>query len=278
MGKFRYHILSSFWIKVIALFLMTLDHISKIIPSNSWFIQICDIFGRFGFPLFILLLVEGVIHTRNFWKYFLRLGILCGVVLIAQIVIHHCFLDIYGFYSPLIDLLLCALTLYFLKQKNRKSFFAIIPISIIILSFVVMNLEEMKDIEIWWYPFYLRSGYNIFALLLSLGFFYAYPLAKVMMKNYNNGVNQLEGTAYERVFVNTIMCFVVFVSVVIIYLISLIPLGNIFPSNESYALVSAVFIFLYSGELGYNKKWFKYGAYIYFPLHIVIIFAISLLL
>ena len=278
MGKFRYHILSSFWIKVIALFLMALDHISKIIPSNSWFIQICDIFGRFGFPLFILLLVEGVIHTRNFWKYFLRLGILCGVVLIAQIVIHHCFLDIYGFYSPLIDLLLCALTLYFLKQKNRKSFFAIIPISIIILSFVVMNLEEMKDIEIWWYPFYLRSGYNIFALLLSLGFFYAYPLAKVMMKNYNNGVNQLEGTAYERVFVNTIMCFVVFVSVVIIYLISLIPLGNIFPSNESYALVSAVFIFLYSGELGYNKKWFKYGAYIYFPLHIVIIFAISLLL
>lgn len=277
MGKFRYHILSSFWIKVIALFLMTLDHISKIIPSNSWFIQICDIFGRFGFPLFILLLVEGVIHTRNFWKYFLRLGILCGVVLIAQIVIHHCFLDIYGFYSPLIDLLLCALTLYFLKQKNRKSFFAIIPISIIILSFVVMNLEEMKDIEIWWYPFYLRSGYNIFALLLSLGFFYAYPLAKVMMKNYNNGVNQLEGTAYERVFVNTIMCFVVFISVVIIYLISLIPIGNIFPSNESYALVSAVFIFLYSGELGYNKKWIKYGAYIYFPLHIVIIFAISLL-
>lgn len=277
MGKFRYHILSSFWIKVIALFLMTLDHISKIIPSNSWFIQICDIFGRFGFPLFILLLVEGVIHTRNFWKYFLRLGVLCGVVLIAQIVIHHFFLDIYGFYSPLIDLLLCALTLYFLKQKNRKSFFAIIPISIIILSFVVMNLEEMKDIEIWWYPFYLRSGYNIFALLLSLGFFYAYPLAKVMMKNYNNGVNQLEGTAYERVFVNTIMCFVVFISVVIIYLISLIPIGNIFPSNESYALVSAVFIFLYSGELGYNKKWFKYGAYIYFPLHIVIIFAISLL-
>lgn len=277
MGKFRYHILSSFWIKVIALFLMTLDHISKIIPSNSWFIQICDIFGRFGFPLFILLLVEGVIHTRNFWKYFLRLGILCGVVLIAQIVIHHFFLDIYGFYSPLIDLLLCALTLYFLKQKNRKSFFAIIPISIIILSFVVMNLEEMKDIEIWWYPFYLRSGYNIFALLLSLGFFYAYPLAKVMMKNYNNGVNQLEGTAYERVFVNTLMCFVVFISVVIIYLISLIPIGNIFPSNESYALVSTVFIFLYSGELGYNKKWFKFGAYIYFPLHIVIIFAISLL-
>lgn len=277
MGKFRYHILSSFWIKVIALFLMTLDHISKIIPSNSWFIQICDIFGRFGFPLFILLLVEGVIHTRNFWKYFLRLGILCGVVLIAQIVIHHFFLDIYGFYSPLIDLLLCALTLYFLKQKNRKSFFAIIPISIIILSFVVMNLEEMKDIEIWWYPFYLRSGYNILALLLSLGFFYAYPLAKVMMKNYNTGVNQLEGTAYERVFVNTLMCFVVFISVVIIYLISLIPIGNIFPSNESYALVSTVFIFLYSGELGYNKKWFKYGAYIYFPLHIVIIFAISLL-
>lgn len=280
--KFRYHILSSFWIKVIALFLMTLDHIAKLMYFNEISPQIADIleiFGRLGFPLFILLLVEGVRHTSNFGKYALRLGILASVILVGQIVVHHCFMDIYGFYSPIIDLLLCALTLYLLKQRNRKSFFAIIPIAYILLSFVVMAIEQHQDIEIWWFPFYLRSGYNVFALLLSLGFFYAYPLTKIMMKNYGQALDGMEGTAYERLFVNTLMCFVVFLTVLIIYLLSFIPGGDIYAIvHESYAMLAVIFIFLYSGEIGYNKKWFKYGAYVYFPLHIVILFLIFLLI
>ena len=282
MEKFRYHILSSFWIKVIALFLMTLDHVAKFMYFNEISPQIADIleiFGRLGFPLFILLLVEGVRHTSHFGKYMLRLGILGAVVLIGQIVIHHGFMDIYAFYSPLIDLLLCALILYLLKQKNRKSFWAILPIAYIILSFIVMSLENVQNIEIWWFPFYLRSGYNIFALLLSLGFFYAYPVAKWMLKNYGNGAENLEGTAYERLLVNTLMCFVLLLTVLIVYLLSFIPGGDIYTiAHESYAMCAIVFIFLYSGELGYNKKWFKYGAYAYFPLHIAIIFLIFLLI
>lgn len=280
--KFSYHIFSSFWIKVVALFLMTLDHVAKFMYFNGISPQIADILeiiGRLGFPLFILLLVEGVRHTRNFGKYILRLGILASAVLLGQIVIHHFFMDIYGFYSPIIDLVLCALTLYLLKQRNKKSFLAIIPIAYILLSFVVMVLENANDIEIWWFPFYLRSGYNIFALLLSLGFFYAYPLAKVMMKNFGNSVDNLEGTAYERVFVNTLMCFVLFLTVLIIYLISLVPYADIYHiAHESYSVLAVIFIFMYSGELGYNKNWFKYGAYVYFPLHIAIIFLIFLLI
>ena len=280
--KFRYHVLSSFWIKVIALFLMTLDHIAKLMYFNEISPQIADIleiFGRLGFPLFILLLVEGVRHTSNFGKYALRLGILASVILVGQIIVHHCFMDIYGFYSPIIDLLLCALTLYLLKQRNRKSFLAIIPIAYILLSFIVMAIEQHQDIEIWWFPFYLRSGYNVFALLLSLGFFYAYPLTKVMMKNYGHTLDGMEGTAYERLFVNTLMCFVVFLTVLIIYLLSFIPGGDIYAiAHESYAMLAVIFIFLYNGEIGYNKKWFKYGAYFYFPLHIVILFLIFLLI
>ena len=282
MLKFRYHILSSFWIKVIALFLMTLDHIAKFMYFNEISPQIADIleiFGRLGFPLFILLLVESVRHTSNFGKYALRLGILASIILLGQIVIHHGFMDIYAFYSPIIDLLLCALILYLLKQKNKKSFWAIIPVAYIILSFIVMAIEEQRGIEIWWFPFYLRSGYNIFALLLSLGFFYSYPLAKTILKNYQNGVENLEDTGYERLLVNTLMCFVVLLTVVIIYLIGLIPGGDIYNIvHEAYAVCAIAFIFLYSGELGYHKKWFKYGAYAYFPLHIIIIFVIFLLI
>ena len=279
--KFKYHILSSFWMKVLALVLMTLDHVAKFMYYNEISPQIADIleiFGRLGFPLFILLLVEGVRHTHNFGKYMIRLGILAGVILVGQILIHHCFMDIYGFYSPIVDLMLCGVTIYLLKQKNKKSFFALIPIAYIILSFVVMAIEEKQGIEIWWMPFYIRSGYNVFAILLALGFFYAYPMAKVMMKNFGGGVEKLEGTGYERLFVNTLMCFALLFTVAFIYLISLLPGGDIYNIvHESYAMLAVVFIFLYSGQLGYNEKWFKYGAYVYFPLHLILIFFIFLL-
>ena len=142
-----------------------------------------------------------------------------------------------------------------------------------------MSLEEQNgSLQILWFPFYLRSGYNIFALLLSLGFFYAYSLAKVMIRNFGNSAANLEDTPYERLLVNTLMCFVVLFSVLVVYLIALVPGCDIYNiAHESYAILSVVFIFLYSGQLGYNKKWFKYGAYIYFPLHIVIIFVIFLI-
>ena len=280
--KFSYHVLSSFWIKVIALVLMTLDHVAKFMYYNDISPQIADILeivGRLGFPLFILLLAEGVRHTSNFGKYALRLGILAAVILVGQVIIHHAFMDIYAFYSPIIDLLLCATILYLFKQRNRKSFWAVLPIAYIILSFVVMSIEDQQNIEIWWFPFYLRSGYNIFALLLSLGFFYSYPLAKAMLRNFGNGAENLEDTPYERLLVNTLMCFVVLLTVLIVYLIGLLPGGDIYNiAHEAYAICAVIFIFFYSGELGYNKKWFKYGAYAYFPLHIVIIFLIFLLI
>lgn len=280
--KFRYHILSSFWMKLLALFLMTIDHIAKFMFMNGVANNVANIFqiiGRLGFPLFVLLLVEGVRHTRNFGKYMMRMGIVAFIVLIAQIVIHHAFMDIYGLYSPLIDLMLCGLILYLLKQNNRKSFWAIIPIAYIVLSFVVMSLEEKNNIDIWWFPFYLRSGYNIFALLLALGFYYAHPLAKIMLRHFGSEANQLEDTAYERVMINALMCFGLFFTVGIIYFLSLLPGGDIYYiAHESYALLAAVPLFLYSGELGYNKNWFKYGAYVYFPLHIVVIFLIFLLI
>lgn len=55
---------------------MLVDHIGMILfPS----IVILRVIGRFSFPLFILLLVDGEKHTRNFGRYCLRL-LLLGIV------------------------------------------------------------------------------------------------------------------------------------------------------------------------------------------------------
>lgn len=62
-------------LKAIACLAMLLDHIgAEVYPSMA-----LRVIGRIAFPLFCFALCQGFYHTRNRWKYLLRLGI-CAVV------------------------------------------------------------------------------------------------------------------------------------------------------------------------------------------------------
>ena len=45
-------------------------------------------------------------------------------------------------------------------------------------------------------------------------------------------------------------------------------------SLQNYCILSGLLLIFYNGQRGYNKKWFQYGCYIYFPMHIIILFLI----
>lgn len=76
---------NNYQIKVLAAVLMLIDHIGAIFfPTVLTF----RILGRFSFPLFILLLVDGEHHTRNIQRYGLRL-LLLGLV--SQPIFHLLF-------------------------------------------------------------------------------------------------------------------------------------------------------------------------------------------
>lgn len=92
-------ILSGAWLKYIAMAAMFLDHLDKTILFEALlnnphsvslliFSRFCEIVGRFAFPIFCFLLIEGFIHTRNRGKYLANMGLFS---LISEVPFDLCF-------------------------------------------------------------------------------------------------------------------------------------------------------------------------------------------
>ena len=63
-------ILSNFWLKVIALLTMTLDHVGFLIENYNYDLSLAFRYvGRLALPLFCFMILEGAIHTKSFKKY-----------------------------------------------------------------------------------------------------------------------------------------------------------------------------------------------------------------
>lgn len=273
-NKFSVRCLTGFVLKIIAMIAMTIDHtglfLANIGTSTAFYVG--DIFrciGRLALPIFIFLISEGVYHTKNEKRYFLRLVLLAFSFFIGQLFAHFV-LDLDAT-SPIVDLVVAAGTLILLKRKDKFSFFAILPIAFAVLCFVVANIEENNPTNCTWLPFYIRTDYPLFSTLLAIGFFYSKPLATAILKSSPN-TSALVDTSYHR-YAESILCALTIVILCGIFYITY-KTNNISYTTmpyQLYAIFSCVPILLYSGKRGYNKKWFQIACYIYVPAHLLII-------
>ena len=277
-----FKVFSGFILKIMAIIFMTCDHIGVFLHKygiSGDFATILRIFGRLAFPLFIFLLVEGVRHTKNIKRYFFRLGLLGLVFFLGQL--FYCLFiskDLTGMYSPVIDLLLTATTVYLLKRKDKFSFLAILPIAWAILTLVVRNIETSQIKEIEWFPIFVRPDYSIYGPLLGVGFYYSFELAPIFLRS-KEGTKDLAGTSYEQTTVNVMCAIVLIILTTFIIFIDRNAMHTYFSMPwQIYSLFAFIPLLFYSGKRGYNAKWFQYGCYIYFPMHLIMIYLIFALI
>lgn len=285
--------LSCFWLRIIALVTMTFDHIGvayyTLVQKEDVFYNFCRVVGRFALPLFCFLVVEGVIHTKSFKKYFFKLSILAVVIsitlAICQYVTQLNAQELATAGNIFVDLALGALMLWCLKNKNYGiKFCALIPIGISIASFAARAYEFSTVYQANWYPKFLRMQYDWMSLLMILGFYCAYLCTNLFYKARESSTGlsaeTMKGTNEWRIAVNLFSILILLVVQGFYYLMIYISPSIVFwdAKIQLVSVATGLILLFYNGSRGYNAKWFRWFSYLYYPLHLVVICVVVLII
>lgn len=250
---------------------MTVDHIAMFLVKDytSAYVIMRSI-GRLAMPLFIFMAVEGVYHTGNIRNYILRL-LIPGILI--DLILAWARPEMIG--NMLIDLALGILTVWLLRKKNFYSLLALLPAAFFVLSDFNFTLGGRR---------FINTEYGTFGLCIFIGFFLAYEIANrlTVAKAREYAIEpEIYCDLKLRTVKNVCAAIALFLVVTLFYIVYRIdyefPLLPGAIGTETWCLFALVFILFYNGQRGYDRLWFKYGAYAYYPLHIVVLLAVSAL-
>ena len=269
---------TSYSLKVLALLLMTLDHIYYYLGSGILPIpHIFTLLGRISAPLFLFAMAEGFSHTHDRMAYLKRLYLASVLMSVGNdlvnsflphpngaMVINGMFatLFIVGLYIWAIELLLGNI-----KKKNWKNIgialaMVLIPIgSGIGVTLYMGNTASVSPIgRIVFQALYTLVPSPIFVegsvywVFLGTGFYFlrykkiGLSVFYVLMSGFFFCTAAGEGMTYENLFIL---------------------------NDQWFMVLSLPFILLYSGQRG---KKMKYFFYMYYPLHVYVLVLLARLL
>lgn len=255
MGNNNYKCLSSFALKILAILTMTIDHVGAILGTKNYdgilpydTYMISRTIGRLAFPIFCYLIVEGYFHTRSVKKYAIRL---LGFAVISQLPynlalkggISH-FYNLNIFFTLLFGLILVWLIDTAIKKIHSKEE---VPHQGIILPYLFAVLAIFYAVDN-----FLPIDYGVYGLLLIL-VFYFFRAKEETLDNPDAETKAL---------------FAQFVAMGAI--------SFLFSSQlQIYSLFALIPIAMHNHKKG---KGLKYMFYTYYPLHLLIIYFISIVL
>jgi hypothetical protein len=258
-------------------------------PENHIVREICPIFrgiGRLALPLFCFMVAEGVIHTKSFKKYILSLGIIGSAILIGQVFLYHVMNTKMDSGNIFIDLILGAICVKLLMRKNNwLKLLCLLPIGYGVASHLFYGFDWATYPIASFFPEYLRAQYGFYGIVLIIGFYLCNHLTKIyynVLSSYGGPTyDMVQGTPQSLMIKNMFSILILVVVTLSYYVIGLItPHKFVYwdASLQNYAIISGAFLLLYNGKRGYNSNAFKYGCYLYYPAHMLIIYGIAALI
>ena len=239
--------LSASTLKIIACILMVIDHVGVILLPH---LLILRVIGRLSYPIFAYLLAEGCRYTRNKKKRFLLVFGLAMICELATVVVMG---------APeggiLVNFSLAILLIYEVQaikramaQKRPGRAFGLL--ALFLLSVVVVY------------------GFVEFVLYVDYGFWGVLIPVWASIPDYKEG----EAPAILAKISNRPVKFAFFSGGLLLLCVSRGLLTDI----QSFSLLALPLIALYNGQPG--RKGLKYGFYIFYPAHLVVLWGIAALL
>ena len=266
-------------LKIIALIFMTISHIGVFLETSNYDVSfVLRAIGSISFPLILFLIIEGCEHTKNFNKYILRLSIFSLIIFLGILI--SSFLQntypIYQFGNIFIDLLMYVL-IYFLIfkfKKESKYIFLLLIATFYLLTFLVKIDSITLDITAYKIIGGLFPQYSIFGLLIfitTIGVFYSYT-KKCDEKDPNFKLTD-EYKFSKNIFYCIILAIFSTLAYIFTYIGEYLGVNN---SIETYMILAAIFIPFYSYKRGKINSIIKYSFYLYYPLHLLILYLVFL--
>lgn len=232
--------MSAFWLKIIALISMIIDHSIRVFPELTILLPL----GRIAFPIFVYLLAEGFRHTRYPLKFLARLFIFA---LISQPPFDWVInegeipwgVDFFSGTNIFYTLFLGGASIYLYNVlKPKIGFLSILPL------FIFMIIAA----------FVLTTDYGAYGVLFI---FIMYAIKTLKL----------------RLFAMVLLCLwqlrVILEQVVLYWAFGqLVTFDAIFLLMIPSVLLSVLFVSFYNGERGTNIKWLFYAAY---PIHLLVL-------
>lgn len=235
----KFGIFSNNVLKIIACITMLIDHMGVVLFPK---ITILRIIGRIAFPIFAFLLAEGCYYTRNKIRHLL---VISGFAVVMQVVLFLAtrMTDFSIFIHFSIAVLLC-LVIDLIEKfiKERKVIVSIALVLSFLISVIMLILIDKNTT-------YFFSNYGLYGIFV--------PVVLYIIRKYIKHVHLL-------------------VSIIVICLSMVLMHFFTVWMYQLYGMIACVFILLYNGKKGkYNLK---YLFYIFYPLHLVVLYAIALIL
>ncbi len=267
--------LSGTGLKLIALILMTLDHIHYFFGFTGMIPEWFSMLGRLAAPLFLFCLAEGFAHTHNRRHYFLKVYIISffmnGLLFLMQyvriLVRPDGFFPLNGMMSAFVILMPIWQGMDWLRQKRwlRGTLFIVLPLAWPLIASTLASIfpQILNPLAFTAYAVFPMWNSNPDASLMTL-------LTGILLYAFRNR-RKLQVAVFS---VFTFLVYFVLILFAFLYRgqpdFTLIHMFTRY--YEWYGVFAAVLMLCYNGERG---KGFQKLFYIYYPAHIYLFYALS---